>query len=144
MGLLILLFGSKKSNQNNKDNHKNEQPRNYSELKQKTQELKASNIEWGKHSSKIISLREKAIELERNKKNEEAIKVYLESIGFGEESKRLSIYHYAHDINRVIILYSKGRKLELLKEFLNRNIYKYPDYNRIEKWKVRLSKLDKK
>ena len=145
MGLFKLLFGKNQSNSGRKDNLTENRPKNYSELKQKTQELKSQNKKWEIDSKKLISLRNKGSELEKKKQLEEAIKTYLESIKFGEEeNNKLQIYNYAHDIDRVIILYAKTKKFDLLKDFLKRNIEKYPEYNKSEKWQERLNKLEKK
>ncbi|AVR46020.1 hypothetical protein C7S20_12575 [Christiangramia fulva] len=145
MGLFKLLFGSNQRTPNRKNNLSKNHPKNYSELKQKTQELKAQNKKWETDSKKMISLRNRGSELEKKKQLKEAIDVYLESIKFGEEeTNKLHLYNYAHDIDRVIILYSKTKQFELLEEFLKRNIEKYPEYNKIEKWQERLTKLEKK
>ena len=145
MGLFKLLFGSNQPKTKRKNNLSENRPKKCSELEQKTKELKAQNKKWEIDSGKIISLRNKGSELEKKKQLEEAIKVYLESIKFGEEeTNKLHLYNYSHDIDRVIILYSKTKQLDLLKEFLKRNIKKYPEYNKIEKWQERLAKLEKR
>ncbi|KKL28819.1 hypothetical protein LCGC14_2371330 [marine sediment metagenome] len=145
MGLFKLLFGSNLPIPKRKDNLSDNRSKNYSELKQKTQELKTQNKKWEEDSRKLISFRNKGSELEKKKQFQEAIKVYLESIKFGEEeTNRLHIYTYSHNIERVIILYSKTKQFDLLKEFLKKYIEKYPEYNKIGKWYERLSKLEKK
>ena len=145
MGLFKLLFGSNQQTPKSKNNLSGNRPKNYSELKQKTQELKAQNKKWEIDSKRMISLRNRASELEKKKQLNKAIEVYLESIKFGEEeTNRLHIYNYAHDIDRVIILYSKTKQLDLLEKFLKRNIAKYPEYKKLEKWQERLTKLENK
>lgn len=103
--------------------------------------LKQHNKEWGKEFNHIISLREKAIRLDKELKYNEAIEVYLESIDFGENSTKLNISNYVHDIERVIVLYGKSKQLEKQVDFLKRIINTYPDFQGTDKWKIRLSKL---
>lgn len=111
------------------------------ELKKETDRLRRENTQWQKEFSYIIKLREKATNLDKSGKYLEAIKIYNEAILFGENSERMNISNYAHDINRVIILYGKTKQIDLLKKFLERIINDHPDYRDSEKLRVRLSKI---
>lgn len=103
--------------------------------------LKQYNKEWEKEFNQIVSLREKATRLDKELKYNEAIEVYLESIDFGEKSSKINISNYAHDIERVIVLYGKSKQLEKQVEFLKKIINTYPSLQNTDKWKIRLSKL---
>ncbi|WP_318343371.1 hypothetical protein [Flagellimonas baculiformis] len=128
----------------NKNNKGGKEKAFYSldELKKETNRLKRENAVWEKEFSHIIELREKATKLDKSGKYLEAIKLYNEAILFGENSERMKISNYAHDINRVIILYGKSKQIDLLKIFLERIINDYPDYRDFEKWETRLSKIN--
>jgi tetratricopeptide (TPR) repeat protein len=106
--------------------------------------LQSENKIWEKDFNAIISLRQNALQLEKEKKLEEAIEAYLSSIRIGEDSVKLNINNYAHDIDRLIVLYSKTKQTEILNEFLNDKISKYPNFNGAKNWIVRLSKLNGK
>ena len=82
------------------------------------------------------------IRLEKEEKLHEAIDLYLKSIEFGEQSNRLNINNYAHDIERVVVLFGKTKQKDKLIEFLKRIISAYPDYSDVKKWAVRLSKFN--
>jgi len=114
----------------------------YELLKKETEKLQRENNAWQKDFNKIISFRNTAKEMEKLNKIEEAISIYLQSIEYGESSSNLNINNYAHDINRVIILYSKTKQQEILKKFIENNIDLYPDFQETKKWAVRLSKLN--
>jgi len=145
MGLLQRLFG--KNNNSNLQKHSNdfqkkELIKNYEDLFEKTEALKKENLAWQTEFNHIIELRQKAQQLEKEIKPQEAISVYLNSIFAGEKSKKLNINNYAYDIERVIILFSKTQQKDELKKFLEEKIDLYPDFQETKKWAVRLSKLN--
>ena len=113
------------------------------ELDRETKKLEAESRIWEKEFRHAMSEREKAHEYEKLNKPELAISTYLENINYCQSSKKINgISTYAHDINRVIILYGKTGQKELLKEFLTENIALHPEMRGIEKWKDRLAKLN--
>jgi tetratricopeptide (TPR) repeat protein len=116
----------------------------YEDLKRETDKLREENAAWEKEFNHIIKLREKATALDKSGKYSEAIEIFKESVSFGENSERLNISNYAHDIERIIILLGKDKQVEKQKLFLETVIKNYPDYSDIDKWKVRLSKLTAK
>ncbi len=132
MGLFKALFGS------------NKQKGKMTDLKQKTEKLRADNKAWEADSKKVIALRQEAQDLERRKELEKAIETYLLSIKTGEKSEKLSFNNFAFDIQRVIILLGKTKQKEQLKEFLREKINKYPTVKESETWKDRLQKLEGK
>ncbi|NJY64317.1 hypothetical protein HC174_16385 [Salinimicrobium sp. CDJ15-81-2] len=132
MGLFKALFGSSNSKVNLTD------------LKQKTEQLRADNKAWESDFEKVTSLRKQAQDLEKNKDLEKAIETYILSINTGEKSKRLTFNNYAFDIHRVIIVLGKTKQKEQLREFLREKIEKYPTVAESENWKDRLQKLESK
>ena len=116
----------------------------YEDLKRETDKLREENAAWEKEFNHIIKLREKATVLDKSGKYSEAIEVFKESVYYGENSERLNISNYAHDIERIIILLGKDKQIEKQKLFLETVIKNYPDFSDIDKWKVRLSKLTAK
>jgi hypothetical protein len=141
MGIFKFLFDNKTPSEKTKTDveHLIE---DYESLKSETERLQKENNAWQIDFDKIIALRQKAKELEQQNKTEEAISVYLQSIAFGEFSPKLNICNYAHDINRVIILYSRIKEHETLKRFIQDKINLYPDFQDAKNWAVRLSKLN--
>ena len=144
MGLLDFL--KPKNNKSKVDFRKEQEKKNiidaYEKLQQETKRLQEENYDWQKDFNKIIELRNKASLLEKEKKLHESINLYLKSIEFGEQSNRLNINNYAHDIERVIVLFGKTKQKDKLIEFLKRIISAYPDYTDVKKWAVRLSKFN--
>lgn len=114
----------------------------YDDLKRKTDKLRQENREWEKEFNKITSLRQKAQQFEKENKLNEAIEIYIQSITYGEESEKLNFNNYAFDIERVIVLYGKIKRKDLLKVFLEEIIRYYPDSRSSSEWAVRLSKLE--
>jgi len=142
MGIFKFLFDNKPSKVIEDDTKVKDLIDDYESLKKETERLQKENNAWSVDFNKIIALRQKAKEFEQLNKIEEAISVYLQSIEFGESSAKLNINNYAHDIDRVIILYSKTKQQETLKRFLENKIDLYPDFQDTKKWAVRLSKLN--
>lgn len=141
MGIFKFLFDNKRPSEKTKADVEH-YIEDYESLKKETERLQRENSAWQIDFNKIIALRQNAKELEQLNKIEEAISVYLESIEFGELRPKLNISNYAHDINRVIILYSKIKQYETLKMFLQDKINLYPDFQDVKNWAVRLSKLN--
>ena len=135
MGIFKFLFDNKKPSKIIEDDVKvKDLIDDYESLKKETERLQEENKAWSVNFNKIIALRQKAKELEQLNKIEEAISVYLQSIEFGESSKKLNINNYAHDIDRVIILYSKTKQQDTLKRFLENKIDLYPNFQETKKW----------
>ena len=144
MGLLKKIFGRPETSIPQKKLDSEELLRDYGTLKEKIDALNKENEEWQAEFNGTIDFRQKARELEKENKLQEAIVTYLQSIEEGEQSKRLKMSNYAFDIERVIILYSKTKQKDVLKRFLEEKISLYPDYRDTKKWAVRLSKLNNK
>lgn len=143
MGLLDFLFGNKDSSSSQEINDKSrELIDDYEKFKKETDALHAHNEAWSKEFHDLGYLRDKARQYEKEQKFIEAIVIYLHSIEKGEQSKLLNIYNYAHDIERVIVLYGKTKQKELLMQFLEEKIKMYPDFRDVKDWAVRLSKLN--
>lgn len=134
-GILKSLFGSSNSKKNLLDNRK--------ELRTKTEKLRSENKAWESEFKRITELRKKAQQLEKEKKIDGAIKVYLESLKFSDNSSRLKFNNYSFDIQRIAILLSKTKQNEFLKSFLQEKIESYPNEKDSENWKKRLYKIDK-
>jgi tetratricopeptide (TPR) repeat protein len=145
MGILQRLFGKNESlnlQKQSRDFQETELIKDYEDLVEKTEKLKRENLAWQTEFNHIIELRQKAQQLEKENKFEEAISVYLKSILAGEKSEKLNISNYAFDIERTIILFSKTKRKDELKKFLVEKIDMYPDFQYTKKWAVRLSKLN--
>ncbi len=137
------LFKSKKIEESTSDSRTEFQ--NYIEdLRRETDKLRKENAAWEKEFNHIINLREEATDLDKLGKHSEALKIFQDSIAYGENSERLNLNNYAHDIERVIILLGKTKQDEKQKVFLENVIEKYPDSTDIDKWKIRLSKITAK
>lgn len=109
-----------------------------------TKRIQKENQEWDREFKKVISTRSKAKQYEQNDKLDLAIKTYLENITYCQSSGRMNkINTFAHDIERVIILYGKTKQTENLIDFLKINIEKYKNFDNAENWKKRLEKLTK-
>lgn len=142
MGLLDFLSSNKKTSlPQNKYKEQIKLSDEYDDLERETEAIKAKNKAWEIEFNKIISLRQKAQQFEKENKLNEALETYLESIEKGENGKCLNIANYAFDIDRVIVLYSKTKQKELLVEFLEEKIIQYHDFRGVKEWAVRLSKL---
>ena len=116
--------------------------------KQIAKELKDAEREnklWKKEFDSICIRRSEAKNHELNKNYYKSIELYLQNISVCQNSSRINkIHHFAHDINRVIILFGKTKENELLKNFLNELLTKYPTWFDADKWKSRLEKLKTK
>ena len=143
MGIFDFLFSKNKTlPTRNTDSIKIEILNEYEEIKRKTETLQSENRNWQKEFNDVISSRETALNLEKEGKALEALKLYLKSIEKAESSNKLNINNYAFDIDRVIILFGKTKEIEKLKVFLEDKINKHQNYNKVNEWIVRLSKLN--
>ena len=132
MRLFKLLFGSDKTNSNKRNNSTNVLPKNYAELLRKTEELQKENQKWEFEFNKLTALRQQATEFEKKGQNNDALEFYYKSIELGESSSKLNINNFSHDIERVIVIYSKTNNHELLIPFLLRIIETYPNFPEIK------------
>jgi tetratricopeptide (TPR) repeat protein len=143
MGLFDFLFGEKKSTESLKvTKSKSDLLDEYEYLKKETEKLQAENKAWEIEFNQTVSSRQKAQKLEKENKLDEALSVYLQSIERDESSKKLIIYNFAYDIDRVIVLYGKTKQKEKLNTFLEEKINNYQDFRGVQDWMVRLSKLN--
>jgi tetratricopeptide (TPR) repeat protein len=142
MGLLDFFTGGKKPTPSPEfDSKTRDLIEDFAKFKKDTEALQAQNAAWSKEFHDLGSLRDKARQYEKEQRFIEAIALYLNSIERGEQSKLLNIYNYAHDIERVIILYGKTKQKGLLMQFLEEKIKMYPDFRDTKDWAVRLTKL---
>lgn len=142
MGLFD-LFKPKAQNiltQDNQDFDKTMQD-DFEQTKKEVEKLQSENAAWQKDFDTIISYRTKASSLEKEGKLQEAIEEYTKSVLFGEANLHLNLNNYAHDIDRLIILYNKTKQKSVLSDFLEQLILKYPDCRDAQKWAVRLSSI---
>ena len=142
MGLFDFLFGKKSSSIKKIDDESISAYTEYDRIKRETEIIQTENRKWEKEFNNTISSREKALQLEKENKLNEALEIYLDSINKDENSDKLTIYNYAFDIDRVIVLYDKTKQKEKLKAFLEDKINKHQNYNKVNEWIVRLSKLN--
>lgn len=143
MALFDFLFRKKQSSPTLEIISKSKELRDeYEYLKKETENIHTKNKVWQNEFDKTISLRQKAQQSEKENNLYEAISYYLQSIKQGENSATLNIYNYAFDIDRVIVIYGKTKQKELLKDFIEEQIRKYPDFRGMKDWAVRLSKLN--
>lgn len=143
MGMLDFLFGDKKASDSYESIDKSKKLiDDYDKIKTEIDALQAHNDAWSKEFHDLGYLRDKARQYEKEQMFIEAIAIYLLSIEKGERSKLLNIYNYAHDIERVIVLYGKTKQKDLLIQFLEEKIKMYPDFRDVKDWSVRLSKLN--
>lgn len=86
----------------------------------------------------------KAAQYDIEKNFEKSLEYHLKAYEFGHNSLMLTINNYANNIDRAIINYSKLKKTEELKKFLQKVIELYPNNRSTQNWIVRLSKLNNK
>ena len=142
MGLFDLFKGKSKNTPVQDDSHFAKTIReDYETTKKEVKKLQAENAAWEKDFNTILNYRTKASILEKEGKLQEAIEEYSKSISFGSDNERLNFNNYAHDIERLIILYNRTKQKEILIKFLEQLIEKYPEYRDAQKWAVRLSSL---
>lgn len=137
-------FLNKKNSGNTLANSSIDNINSFADLKRETDRLRKENDAWQKEFNHIIKLREKATKLDKNGKYLEAIETFRESIDYGENSNRLNISNYVHDIERVMILYGKTKQIDKQINFIESIINNYPTYPDIDKWRIRLSKITQK
>lgn len=143
MRILDFFFGKEKTIPIRKSEGAKIEIRNeYEQIKKETETFKSENRNWQKEFNDVISSREAALNLEKVGKIFEALELYLKSIEKAENSNKLTINNYAFDIDRVIVLFGKTKQKEKLKEFLEDKINRHQDYNNLNEWIVRLSKLN--
>lgn len=143
MGLLSNFFKSKTQNKISQENQDfcKAMLDDYEQAKKDIEKLEAKNASWKKEFDTIINLRSRASSLEKEGRLQEAIEEYSRSILFGEASLYLSLNNYAHDINRLVVLYNKTKQKAMLSDFLEVMISKYPDSENAQKWAERLSSI---
>lgn len=129
----IFDFLGKKSNNDSVDDLVNQ-------WRRETAELQAENRAWEKEFSSLMGDRAKASRLEKEGKLFEAISEYEQCVEEGISSPRFRIYNYAHDIDRLAILYRKTKQIDKEIAFLERMIVLHTNYPDAYKWKARLTK----
>mgnify|MGYP003258682349 CR=1 FL=1 len=111
--------------------------------RRETAELQAESKAWEKEFSSLMGDRAKASKFEKEGQLFEAISEYEQCVEEGISSPRFRIYNYAHDIDRLAILYRKTKQIDKEVSFLARMITLHPDYTDKRKWKDRLEKANK-
>lgn len=111
--------------------------------RKETEQFKAENKTWEKEFSSLIGNRAKAHNLEKAGRLNEAITEYETCVEKGISSPQFTIYNYAHDINRLAILYRKTKQHNKEISFLKRMIDLHKDFSDICKWKDRLERAKK-
>lgn len=137
------IFKPKAQNRKYPENNKSAKAirDDFEHTKMQVERIQADNATWIKEFNTIKNYTALAFSLERDGKLYEAIEVYLKSVQFGEASLWLNSNNYAHDIDRLIVLYNKTKQNPILTDFLEHLILKYPDYRGAQKWAVRLSSI---
>lgn len=114
------------------------------EIESETIAIREKNKQFNEAFNHLIYLRTKAKSFEDNNEIKRAIIYYEKAVLFAKNnSNNLRINNYAHDINRLVILYRKTgqreKEIELLTQALENNI----DWNNstYDKWNERLAKL---
>lgn len=108
--------------------------------RKETAELQAESKVWEKEFSSLMGERAKASKFEKEGQLFEAISEYEQCVEEGISSPRFRIYNYAHDIDRLAILYRKTKQINKEVTFLERMIALHPEYTDRHKWKDRLTK----
>lgn len=103
--------------------------------------LQAQNREWSRQQNKLRESIDKGWKLDKAGQSEAAIPLYEAGIKYGESATMVKINNYAHFCTRLMIMYRKTKQKEKEVEFISRMIELHPEFNGIDKWKVRLSKL---
>ncbi|MBR8721311.1 hypothetical protein IX307_002512 [Bacteroides pyogenes] len=100
-----------------------------------------NDVSLGKSFQSSLDGRNKATALEKSGDLYAAISAYEECVQEGKSNSSLTIYNYAHDVDRLAILYrktkQKDKEITLLTDMIKLN----PKFNGIDKWKERLNRL---
>ncbi|WP_131927422.1 hypothetical protein [Prevotella heparinolytica] len=100
-----------------------------------------NDVSFGKSFQSSLDGRNKATALEKSGDLYAAISAYEECVQEGKSNSSLTIYNYAHDVDRLAILYrktkQKDKEITLLTDMIKLN----PKFNGIDKWKERLNRL---
>lgn len=100
-----------------------------------------NDASFGKSFQSSLDGRNKATALEKSGDLYAAISAYEECVQEGKSNSSLTIYNYAHDVDRLAILYrktkQKDKEITLLTDMIKLN----PKFNGIDKWKERLNRL---
>lgn len=104
--------------------------------------LKEENERWSELFAVIASNRNKATDFEKEANLRDALAVYKHNIEFAINNG-FKYWHYAHDINRVVILLGKLKEHAELSATLSYLIDKYPNVQDTQNWRARLAKLYK-
>ncbi|WP_278960848.1 hypothetical protein [Bacteroides pyogenes] len=111
-----------------------------SEIDRMEKELK-NDASFGQSFQSSLDGRNKATALEKSGDLYAAISAYEECVQEGKSNSSLTIYNYAHDVDRLAILYrktkQKDKEITLLTDMIKLN----PKFNGIDKWKERLNRL---
>ncbi|AVM53353.1 hypothetical protein JN06_01391 [Bacteroides zoogleoformans] len=111
-----------------------------SEIDRMEKELK-NDVSFGQSFQSSLDGRNKATALEKSGDLYAAISAYEECVQEGKSNSSLTIYNYAHDVDRLAILYrktkQKDKEITLLTDMIKLN----PKFNGIDKWKERLNRL---
>lgn len=114
------------------------------EMEKDLKRLQLENSEWADDFSSAMGSRSDASKLEKSGDLHGAIAMYELCVKEGINSKKMNIYNYAHDIERLYILYRKTKQKDKEISFLKEMIQTHPTFREVPKWKERLIKLEVK
>lgn len=113
------------------------------QLRNDVARARAENAAWKNDFSSTMGDRAMASRMEKESRIGDAIVEYEKCVERGMASSQFNIYNYAHDIDRLAILYRKTKQLDKEISFLERMIDTHRNYEGSVKWKERLKKAKK-
>ncbi|WP_143962713.1 hypothetical protein [Litoribacter populi] len=116
----------------------------YRKIKRKSEEIRLANESWAKDNQILNDLRKKGKQAEKTQDFETAISFYKSCLKLGQKSKHLALINFIHDINRLIVLYTKTNQNSQLKKLLKSLLSEYSNSNHSIEWKIRLNKISDK
>ncbi|MBT0810471.1 hypothetical protein KIH41_04170 [Litoribacter ruber] len=115
----------------------------YRKIKAKSEFIRSANEAWSKDFEILQTWRKKGQESEKSQDYLAAIEFYKICIQHGKGSDFLTLANYVHDINRIIILYTKTRQISPLTQLLESLLLDYPKSLHVAEWQIRLKTIFK-
>lgn len=103
--------------------------------------LKAENERYYTILRYISEIRQNAITYEKQNDIENALSSYYQCIEIAEKEKKTNIANFAHDIERISMIYSKQKKFIEAYQILEKYINLYPNFHYSKAWIERVEKL---
>lgn len=141
--IIIFIISSKSSKSEKVKPYKVNTNFNFSRIEEKLKEIQKKNDEWSQLYNPISELNNEGINLEKENKISDAIKIYEKNISYIESNYELLNHIALHPFERLMILYHKLKRIDDEKHIIQKGLSMKDkiDSRTIDKWKIRLEKL---